>query len=217
MSLTVSNKGGGNYHLIDAGMHPARCYAVVDLGQQESQFGTKQQIVIMWELVEEKHVFSEEKGEENAVLSKFFTASLNEKANLTAALQSWRGRSFTEEELKGFELRNVVGAPCLLNVIHKTNQAGETRANVNGVSPSMRGQEIAKGDLKHVYYEIEDLVGGDYDKLPQWVKLKINDSHEFKEEGIRFVPDADTDSVAPTHTGDADTAAPVGAEDDIPF
>lgn len=56
MSLTVSNKGGGNYHLIDAGMHPARCYAVVDLGQQENQFGTKQQIVIMWELVEEKQM-----------------------------------------------------------------------------------------------------------------------------------------------------------------
>jgi hypothetical protein len=216
MSLTVTNTGGGSYHLIDAGMHPARCYAVVDLGTQESPYGTKQQILIMWELPEEKHVFTEEKGPESAVLSKFFTASLNEKANLTAALQSWRGKPFTEEELKGFDLHAVIKAPCLLNVIHKTNQSGEIRANIDSVAPAMKGQVVPEGDLEPVYYEIEDLAGGDYDKLPQWIKLKLNDSAEFKAEGVRFVPDEDGTTEAPTHTGTPDAKNPE-VEDYIPF
>src|SRR3990167_3685661 len=35
-------------------------------------------------------------------ISKFYTLSLSEKANLRKDLEGWRGKSFTESELEGF-------------------------------------------------------------------------------------------------------------------
>ena len=53
-----------------------------------------------------------------AAISKEFTLSLHERANLRRVLISWRGRQFTAEELGGFELANVLGANAMLNVVH---------------------------------------------------------------------------------------------------
>ena len=53
-------------------------------------------------------------------ISPRYTASLNVKSVLRRDLSAWRGRDFTQAELEEFNLRNIVGAPCLLQVIHLT-------------------------------------------------------------------------------------------------
>jgi len=37
-----------------------------------------------------------------------FTASLSNKATLTGFLNRWRGKKFTDDELKGFDLKKVL-------------------------------------------------------------------------------------------------------------
>jgi hypothetical protein len=61
--------------------------------------------------------------------------SWSEKANLRLDLQSWRGKAFTQEEMRKFDLKNVLGAFCMLNVIERPGQDGKTYTNVNGVTP----------------------------------------------------------------------------------
>jgi hypothetical protein len=51
------------------------------------------------------------------MVSKFYTLSLSDKANLRKDLESWRGKQFTDAELEGFELKNLVGANCYLNLV----------------------------------------------------------------------------------------------------
>lgn len=208
MSLTVK-ESSGNYYLVEAGMHQARCYAVVDIGTQDSVYGAKHQMILMWVLPDCLHVFDEEKGEEAAVLSRFFTSSLSEKANLRVALQSWRGKPFTDAELKGFEMKNVLGAPCLLNVIHET-KGENTRANISSISPVMKGQEVPESPLPLHYYEIEERTGGEFTRLPQWVQKKIADSQEFKSENITVVEDLEP--IVTNANGSQEEE-----EDDIPF
>jgi hypothetical protein len=62
-------------------------------------------------------------------VSKFYTASLGEKANLRADLKNWRGRDFTDEELAGFEAKNILGKPCMLSVV-ETESEGKTYSNI---------------------------------------------------------------------------------------
>ena len=94
----------------------ARCCRLIDLGSQESEFqGEKKlqrKILISWELSELRTDGSPFQ------ISRRFGLSLHEKTALRAFLQAWRGRPFSDAELAGFDLRKLLNAPCLLNVVH---------------------------------------------------------------------------------------------------
>jgi hypothetical protein len=66
---------------------------------------------------------------------KNYTFSWAEKANLRADLQSWRGKPFSQEEMRRFDLKNVLGAWCMLNVIEKPGADNKMYVNVAGVAP----------------------------------------------------------------------------------
>ena len=64
---------------------------------------------------------SRSKGEmKPRAISETYTNSLGEKANLRKMLENWRGRAFTQEEMDGFDLRNVLGKACMISVVHGT-------------------------------------------------------------------------------------------------
>ena len=166
MSLTVSDKGG-DFTQVPQGTHMAISNMVVDLGLQETPFGNKQQIYIRWELPEERIAYEKDGVSHEGPLSigAFFTASLNEKSNLRKVLEGWRGRAFTEQELKGFDVFNVLGVPCQVTVTH--NEKGKAR--VSGVSGWPKGLEKPKGtENKLVKYSSDD--PEQYEELPDWLK-----------------------------------------------
>ena len=73
-------------------------------------------------------------------ISKEYTASIGEKANLRKDLEAWRGRPFSSEELRNFSLENVLGAPCLLGVVHKPSKDGaKVYANVGSIMALPKG------------------------------------------------------------------------------
>lgn len=162
-----------------AGSHVARCISVIDLGTQDTPFGESHKVRITWELPEEKAVFKEEKGEQPFVLSKDYTLSLYEKANLRHDLESWRGRAFTEQELRGFDISKLLGAPCLLSVIHKTSDKGKTYANISSVSAMPKGMQCPEQYNPTVEYSIEMGHNSRYMALPEWLQKKIANSREW--------------------------------------
>jgi hypothetical protein len=86
-----------------------------------------------------------------------YTASLFEKANLRKHLESWRGRKFTDDELKEFELENLIEANCQIQVIHNIGNNGIVYANVQAIVPLAKGMTkmrispdfVRKKDRKH--------------------------------------------------------------------
>lgn len=120
------------------GLHRAVCVDVLDTWTEErpQEFGggLVEKTRIVWEIDERMA------DGRPFLVSQFYTASLHEKAKLRQHLESWRGRVFSEEELNGFDLENILGVPCQLQVIHHTNKAGKTYANVAGVVPPSKGQ-----------------------------------------------------------------------------
>ena len=157
MGFIASDNGGGDFKKVPQGVHMGRCYSLIDLGTQlvKSQHGDKlmHKIRIAWELCGEdeagKPLTVDYEGKVMPMtISKSYTLSLSEKANLRKDLQAWRGRDFTEEEAKGFDITKLLGVYCMVNVTHSETN-GKTYANVSGLTPIPSALKNAKPDAVH--------------------------------------------------------------------
>lgn len=157
MSIIAKDTGGGEFEAIPSGMHNAVGAKVYDLGQQPGfTAGTfAHKIAVLWELAT-RYTTGDYAGQRMRV-SKTYTLSLAEKANLRHDLESWRGRQFTEQELQGFDVEKVVGAPCTLNLIETVNPKTNKRyVKVSAVMPLMSGAERLVPETKPDY-------------VPEWI------------------------------------------------
>jgi len=178
--LATDTGGGGDFTPMPAGNHIAICNMVVDLGNQlvrSERYGdkVKRQVWIRWETPQEEITFTDKDGNERTgprVIGQAYTLSLHENSALRPVLESWRGRAFTEEERRGFDVTKLLGAPCLVNVIH-AESGGKTYANIGSVSPLPKGMEKPVSKIGLVLYDDENT--GTFDQLPDWLQKKINE------------------------------------------
>lgn len=173
MSLTVTDKGGGNFEPVPAGLHPAICQAIYDLGEQQTSYGMKDKVLISFELPTIRMDIDENGTARNIPrsISQQFTASLNSKANLRKTLEGWRGRPFTTEELEGFHLGKLVGLNCQVQVIHEPAKNDPTKiyGNLKAIVPASQGQEH-QSELGLVTFEIGQQLPPN---TPEWIEKII--------------------------------------------
>ena len=73
-------------------------------------------------------------------VGRMFTASLGEKANLRKFLESWRGVPFTEEQLRGFNMVKLIGAPALIQVKHRV-KGEKTYGDIDSIMQLPKGMQ----------------------------------------------------------------------------
>jgi hypothetical protein len=134
------------------GLHQAVCIDVVDLGIQKTQFGEQVKIEIRWVIDE-----VDPKTNRQYMVLRRFTPSLHKKSNLRPTLEAWRGRKFTDEELKGFDIEKLIGANCQLQICHNISSEGDTYANVQAVVPIPRN--AAKMEIPSDYVRVAERPG----------------------------------------------------------
>lgn len=135
MAIMATAGDSKAYTPAPAGVHQAVCVDVIDKGVQPNQFKpgtTQRKIDIAWQLDEKRD------DGKKIVAYKRYTLSLNEKATLRKDLESWRGRAFTRDEEMGFDVEQILGANCLINIQHATKE-NRTYGNVVAVMPLARG------------------------------------------------------------------------------
>jgi hypothetical protein len=196
MPIPASSKGGSDFEPIPAGSHQAVCYGVVDLGTQPSTnpaYPDSRKVCILWELPQERSLFPDKndpskKVEKPRAISNIYTLSLSVKANLRKVLESWRAKPFTDEEAQSFDVSRLIGANCMLSVIHKpgTGQnVGKVYANVSAVSALPKGMAKAELENAKLYFSFFDIPAGQPvtfpDNMPDWLKAKITQSEEYIE------------------------------------
>lgn len=186
MGLKASDTGGGNFKPVPPGSYVARCISVIDLGTQTStgKFGEKaaHKVRLSWEVFGD-----DDEGQPLTVndmpmtVSKEYTVSLHEKAALRRDLAAWRGRDFTDEERRGFDIDRLLGAYALINVTHDTGGNGKTYANVAGIAPVPKAMASAKPTGVHPLTRF-DLDAPDmevFDALPEWLQKRIQAAPEW--------------------------------------
>ena len=106
---------------------------------------------------------------------------MHEKANLRHDLQSWRGRSFTEEEAKAFDITKLIGIPCMLNVIHNVSKAnGNTYANIAGVTAIPKGFQVPLQINPSFVFSYDEWSDAKFANLPEWIRKRIDATSEFQ-------------------------------------
>jgi len=180
MSLIVNENSTSSIAPIAEGTHLGVCNMLVDLGVQfnETFKNQSRKVLIGWEIPDE--TIELEDGTHNRTITQRYTASLNEASNLRRDLAAWRGRDFTEAELEEFNLRNIVGASCLLNIIHKTRN-GKTYANIQSIMALPKGMKKADPKEKVIIFDLDEATLDDVDDLPRWIGDVVKKSITYQE------------------------------------
>lgn len=192
---------------VPPGLHLARCYKLTDLGTQTSEYQGKinklRKFIMQFEVHSESDDGTPTKMDDGQpmVISKTYTLSLGEKASLRADLASWRGRDFTQEELRGFSLENLLDKWAMISVIRATGGNGKEYSNISGIMPvpkKVRDAGLPKGHNEAEMFSLDlapDMAI--FDKLsprikekieasPEWAVLAKSDGPSFADEDVPF-------------------------------
>jgi len=195
MGLTAKaqSDSGQSYDPLPTGIHQAVCIWVIDIGMHEIEWqGNKKlqhKVMLVWELPSLRGDFPNQDGttsDKPRVISNEYTLSLSEKANLHKMLVSWRGKVFTPEELSGFDLKNILGVNCQIQVIHNPSKKDPSKiyANIANVLPAAAGAPKVEPENKPIFFSFEDHKGeGCPDipsEIPQWIQDKITKSDTWR-------------------------------------
>lgn len=188
MSFIVEDTGG-SFTPVPAGMHLARCYRIIDLGTQKTEYegniDYKRKLKIVWEVHGEddagKPIVTSKN--EPMIITKDYTVSWGDKATLRKDLQSWRGKEFTEEEQRRFDLKSVLDKWCMLNVAHKPKKSGGgAYANVVAVTPvpnAIKGA-LPKGHNKCGLFMLSEPDMEMFETFGDYLKKTIQAAPEWK-------------------------------------
>jgi hypothetical protein len=202
--MIIKSKSAG-FDPITAGVHHAVCQSIIDLGTQEpfnKSFEPQRKVMFTWELPHEVKNF--DGVNKPLTISRELSVSLNKKSSLRKMLDSWRGRPFTEGELKnGFDLSKLIGSNCQLNVVHVTGKADTSKvyANIEGVIPLGKGVASIAPFTAPLYWDLpEDGNANVPSQVPTWIASKVYKSREF----LAYKKSADPEGDA----GDSGEGAP---------
>ncbi len=201
---------GGTIILAPDGNHIARCYQMIEIGTvNEIVMGksvTLRKVRIGWELPNEKKEFVDGQGEKPFVISKEYTLSMHEKSTLRKDLKSWGGKDFTEEEAKSFDITKLIGAACMLNIIHQPSKDGtKVYANISGVTPMPKGVTAPPAINPRFELSYDNFNEEVFNTLPEFITNKMKGSLEYTTLMNPIKPMVKQEE--PAHIG----------EDDLPF
>lgn len=181
MGFILIDNGGGDYKLIPEATYVATCVLLADIGTHtESYQGgdptDKEKLYIGWELnacdSQGKPFF----------IGTTYNAAFGTKATLRKMLEAWRGKTFTEEELRGFDIRNVLGKSCGLGVFHKPSTTDPTQKNarIGSVQALPKGTPHYEPLTTPWIFGLDNFSKADYDRLPKLAQKVCSNAHEYK-------------------------------------
>ena len=176
MGRIAKDNGGGDFQDAPVGTHIAVCIKITDLGTQHGEYqgqaNVRNQVLVTWELPNERMTDGKP-----FIVSAFLTNSLSEKATMRHWLENWRGRPFTQEELDGFDLLNILGKCCMLNVIAKPE--GKKGVKVGGIMALPKGMEKPAPENEPVAFWLDEFNRSKFDELSNGIKEIIMKSDEY--------------------------------------
>lgn len=190
----TATSGSGSFSPHPEGQFPMVCVDVVDLGLKIEQFpGQPAREVPKVALV---FVSGERQEDESLMLvTSEMTLSAGEKANLRKFLEHWRGKSYSDDQVrKGLPVTKLHSQAALVSVEHVLTRANRTFAKISAISPLPK--QVPAPDAKLVT---------EYERPKFFADRKAAYAEAVK----KFRAEAGVEASDPAVTDDAD--------DDLPF
>ena len=184
MIVTGTNTDKREFKIAPAGSWLGRLYRVIDLGTQKSEYMGQvkmlRKVKFFWELHGDELKTDDGKP---LIQTRNYTLSLGDKASLRKDLESWRGKSFTDDELRGFDLRNLLDKWCMVTVQHRTANNGNTYADAVAITPVpaiVQKAGVPQGVNPCVLFDLQKFDQEVFDSLSQGLKDQIMLSAEYR-------------------------------------
>lgn len=164
---------------VEPGVYMAVCIGFIDLGEQYSEMfkTTANKGLFLWELPSETvEIDGEQKPRQ---LSKEFTISGSKKGNLRGFIESWNGRSYSDEEFGELDLFDQVGKPNQLQVV--LSESGEY-SNVANLMPLPKGFPAPTTATPFIKWDMEAWDEEVFKTLPEWIQDKIKKSAQYQKD-----------------------------------
>lgn len=215
--MLTAPKPDTNYELCPSGTHIARLYKIINLGTHDGEWQgqpkTTALVRLYWELPNEIKEYEKDGQKVSApfAISREFTFSMGEKANLRKIVEGMIGTTLGDDEAFAFDIEQLLGMPCLVTIVHEVGQSsGKKFAKLTTTAPMMRGMEAPAQVNESEVLDVNDLSEEAIGKLPDWLQDKMRDSHEYK----RKVGTIITPNTAPQETPSEYPELPADA---VPF
>lgn len=166
---------------VEPGVYMAVCVGVIDLGEQYSEKfkSYSNKVKIVWAIPSET-IEIDGKTEERQ-LSKEFNFSLSKKGSLRTFLESWAGKSFTDDEFAEMDIFSVLGKPCQLQVV--LNETKEY-SNVANLMQLPKGMPAPASQTPFITWDMEAWDDVAFEKLPEWTKEQIKKSTQYQKDHV---------------------------------
>jgi hypothetical protein len=162
------------------GRQRAYCISIVDIGMHVNpKYGkNRRRLILSFELPDDPIQAGPHAGKP-FVISKEFTASLDEKSDLRNKLvQPVEEKSLTDDEAKAYDICQLLGRPMELVIHHKNkinNPSEKTYEILNFLSVPERDLiNFPKCFHEPYLFDLNNFDKAVFDKLPEWVQKKIN-------------------------------------------
>lgn len=200
-------KQEGNYDfaICPEGVHVARLFKIIYIGTVENEYNGQKywapMVKLHWELPNEPLKYKDKDGKEVEsvfTISKELTLSMSGKANLRKLVEGMLGKSMTDDEAFEFDIDDLMGKTCMLNIIHKKSKDGEkTFAVINSAMPLMKGVEVPEQVFSPKIINVMTCDESDIDELYEKLRDKMKSSKEWQER----VAQKTVDNWYPSHEG----------------
>jgi hypothetical protein len=189
--IATQTENKTEYEIVPSGTHIARCYSMIHIGTIEEEYmGEKKdrnKVRLTWEIPTELRDYHRGEGRKPKkmpmTISKEYTLSMYEMANLRKDLESWRGKALTEVEAKSFDITKLLGVPSMISVVHKTSKKGKDYAYISTISPMMKGQTCPDMMNNKMIFDYNDNFNTQWlnSECPEWLRDNIKASQEFNQ------------------------------------
>ena len=180
--------------LVPQGTHLARIVRLIYLGTQDSGYTNEDgspkmisKLDITWELPNELRTFKEGEPQKPMVISQEISHSMNKNksgkpSTLRQLVENVIGTSLAEDEARKWDTDQLLGMPCMINVIHETSKkSGNKYSKVSSVSGVMKGIECPPAVNKLRVLDMDKNWDEDYFKsLTSFISDKMKKTKEYE-------------------------------------
>lgn len=196
--MKVKNRARPKLSPVEPGVYIAVCVYSIDMGEQLCEYKDKtksynNQVRLGFELIGE--TVQIDGKQEPRVLSRTFNFTRSKNGGLRKFVQSWLGKTFTDDEFSELDTNDLVGIPAQMSVV--LSESGEY-ANIDTIMQLPRGMTAPAPVSTLIRYDMEPWDDTAFAALPDWAQEQIKKSTKYQKLHV------------PTDTVDVDTGGPLG-------
>lgn len=153
------------YELPDEGLYPARLARVIEIGDQETKYGVKTQVILGFTV---PSLTMEIDGETKQRM--FWTFGINQTSNPDGTLMKYvKALNPTATHMK-----DMLGKACMLELAHsKPKPDGTQYANISSITKPMAGIETPEPDIETYMYEFENREDEIFGKIGEYRQQQV--------------------------------------------